>query len=383
MGVIKQTSDNVIIDNESELITPKIVRQVNDVIDAQVEAANTSIITIQENITTLNSGVIPNGGATGQVLAKNSNTDKDTAWVDMGSASDALPLSGGTMTGGINLGNQETHGAKNIWFENDEGLLIGLKKIQRAEESGTVIDLENYTIVCSNPNTGGNFPLRYLDAPTLTTEGDIAHKGYVDEKALPVGGTTGQILAKNSNTNNDVTWIDAPSGNGGNFLPITGGTMEGDINIAGNSMTEVSYIGGLVSSIDLESGVIDNIDSINSNDGTTFLNLSARSYSDAQSRPFGYAEDYSANYTARSLVDKAYVDSKTTREYVHAQFTTGADPQVVNIPHGLNTKKIMVIIKYGSNIIVYPNRLINVTDTAFDYTFDADERVNVTVIALP
>jgi hypothetical protein len=31
---------------------------------------------------------------------------------------------------------------------------------------------------------------------------------------VPTGGTTGQILAKNSNTNFDTEWIDAPSGSG-------------------------------------------------------------------------------------------------------------------------------------------------------------------------
>ncbi len=36
---------------------------------------------------------------------------------------------------------------------------------------------------------------------------------------VPTGGTTGQVLAKASNTNNDVTWADAGSGGSGLTQP--------------------------------------------------------------------------------------------------------------------------------------------------------------------
>ncbi len=170
MGAIKVISDQVILDNDKELITPAVVRQVNDVIDAQVDAANTSITTINESINTLNSGVIPNGGTTGQLLAKASNTDKDTAWID--------------------------------------------------------------------PPTGG--------------------------------------------------------GASGDFLPIIGGVMTGDIDMSGNYISRVN--------------------GISTNDETpdaVAINLQQRLFHCANGVPFGYHSDYSANYTARSIVDKAYVDSKT------------------------------------------------------------------------
>lgn len=37
----------------------------------------------------------------------------------------------------------------------------------------------------------------------------------IEETGVPVGGTTGQVLAKNSNTNNDVGWVDQTGGGGG------------------------------------------------------------------------------------------------------------------------------------------------------------------------
>ena len=38
-------------------------------------------------------------------------------------------------------------------------------------------------------------------------------------EGVPVGGTTGQVLAKNSNTDYDTEWIDPPAGSGGGFEP--------------------------------------------------------------------------------------------------------------------------------------------------------------------
>lgn len=56
-----------------------------------------------------------------------------------------------------------------------------------------------------------------------------------------VGGATGQILAKNSATDYDTTWIDAPSG-GPDFLKRTG--TSGTISDAGSSNLSISYGAG-------------------------------------------------------------------------------------------------------------------------------------------
>lgn len=43
---------------------------------------------------------------------------------------------------------------------------------------------------------------------------------------IPVGGTTDQLLAKNSNTNFDAKWVDAPTGGGGSS-EVNSGVVDG------------------------------------------------------------------------------------------------------------------------------------------------------------
>jgi len=60
-----------------------------------------------------------------------------------------------------------------------------------------------------------NSPLRFADLVEFNDSGTITN--------LPTGGTTGQPLAKNSNTNYDVTW--APITGTGNFVKSTSPTL--------------------------------------------------------------------------------------------------------------------------------------------------------------
>lgn len=49
-------------------------------------------------------GKVPTGGSAGQILAKASNTDYDTEWItNSGGSGSYLPLSGGTLTGNLNV----------------------------------------------------------------------------------------------------------------------------------------------------------------------------------------------------------------------------------------------------------------------------------------
>jgi hypothetical protein len=45
-----------------------------------------------------------------------------------------------------------------------------------------------------------------------------------DQAGIPVGGTTGQVLAKNSNTDLDTEWVDVTGGGGGSLAKYTSNT---------------------------------------------------------------------------------------------------------------------------------------------------------------
>lgn len=56
---------------------------------------------------------------------------------------------------------------------------------------------------------------------------------------VPTGGTAGQILAKASGTDYDTEWI-TNSGGSGNYLPISGGTLTGQLEIPDSAVTDAS-----------------------------------------------------------------------------------------------------------------------------------------------
>lgn len=65
--------------------------------------------------------------------------------------------------------------------------------------------------------TGVRCPyIRIDESPLLSTDG--TNKQYVDQRAVPSGGTTGQVLVKSSNSDWDVQWQNIQSGAGGGTL---------------------------------------------------------------------------------------------------------------------------------------------------------------------
>lgn len=55
---------------------------------------------------------------------------------------------------------------------------------------------------------------------------------------VPTGGTAGQILAKASGTDYDTEWV--TNSGAGNYLPISGGTLTGLLEITDNTVTDAS-----------------------------------------------------------------------------------------------------------------------------------------------
>ena len=68
-----------------------------------------------------------------------------------------------------------------------------------------------YYVSSAGNNAGDRYHLQRFDDDVFHTEfqGDLAHKAA--ERLVPEGGTTGQVLAKKSNTDNDTEWQDAGS----------------------------------------------------------------------------------------------------------------------------------------------------------------------------
>src|SRR5882757_5612350 len=66
---------------------------------------------------------------------------------------------------------------------------------------GAAIDMNSKRILNLPSPVNGEEPLRLKDASTLNGGGTIA--------TFPTGGTTGQVLGKNSNVDFDTAWISA------------------------------------------------------------------------------------------------------------------------------------------------------------------------------
>lgn len=149
-------------------------------------------------ITGTKEGCIADGGTAGQVLVKKSDESFDTEWklqykiIIYGQTfnkSDLIKLfKNGTLIYVYNattyrlytiyaVANDNLYGINGISFNTTMNILF-TNRCQIIDDNMIVITSENFY-------------------------------------GIPKGGTTGQILAKNSNTNGDTKWIDPPSGGGG------------------------------------------------------------------------------------------------------------------------------------------------------------------------
>ena len=123
---------------------------------------------------------VATGGTTGQVLAKKSNTNYDTEWIN--------PTSGGTVS--VNVGETTT---------GEPGTNASVTN--SGDETNVVL---NFTI--PRGKTGPQGPQGEPGADGKTGPQGPAGPG------VATGGTTGQVLAKKSNTNYDTEWINPTSG---------------------------------------------------------------------------------------------------------------------------------------------------------------------------
>ena len=138
---------------------------------------------------------VATGGTTGQVLAKKSNTNYDTEWIDN---------SGSGSTVSVNVG--ETH-------TGEPGTNASVTN--SGDETNAIL---NFTI--PRGKTGPQGPQGEPGADGKTGPQGPAGPG------VATGGTTGQVLAKKSNTNYDTEWINPTSG--GTVSVNVGKTLTGE-----------------------------------------------------------------------------------------------------------------------------------------------------------
>ncbi len=168
---------------------------------------------------------LPPGGTTGQVLVKASPTAGDVEWADPASATDIVWALVRTIDGAILKGQgctveKVTISQFFVTFDTprpdaDYGIIFGGTSTPVGVQPYIVYGsktVEGFGVICLDVNGGqaDAVELVFQLAGTGVT-GDGA--GGVEE--LPAGGTTGQVLAKASNADNDVAWIDPPEGGGG------------------------------------------------------------------------------------------------------------------------------------------------------------------------
>lgn len=94
-----------------------------------------------------------------------------------------------------------------------------------------------------------------------------------------------------------------------------------------------------------------------------------------------YDQDYSAGYTARSLVDKEYADAVfvNNNKYVHSGSFTGGT--VVTITHGLNTTDVICdVINTATNTKVWGARVDNYLANSIDVTISVTGTYKVVIV---
>ena len=166
----------------------------------------------------------PVGGTTGQILAKVSDDDFDTAWEDVPNAPNGIAAGG---TDGQMLIKSSDDDYETEWVDVPDGVPSGGATGQMlVKQSNNDGDTAWQTPPVGLPSAGttGQF-LKKKSATDFDVEWDDLPKD------IPSGGTTGQMLVKKTNSDYDTEWQTPPTGvpsggSTGQVLTKTAGGME-------------------------------------------------------------------------------------------------------------------------------------------------------------
>jgi hypothetical protein len=224
------------------------------------------------------------GGTTGQILAKNSNSNMDFIWVtndvgDITAVTVSSPLTGGGTSGSVSVGilsgTTSNLGAVQL---SDSTSSTSTTLAATANAVKTAYDLANAAIAKS----------------TVTTAGDIIYRNATVPARLGIG-TANQVLAVNSGATAP-EWV-TPTSGGMTLLSTT--TLSGtsnSISVTGTGYKDlVLYIYGLNSASNIDVTV-----RLNSITANTYLELQSHGTSG------GVATTYANNFTAINLNAAGY-----------------------------------------------------------------------------
>lgn len=128
-----------------------------------------------------------------------------------------------------------------------------------------------YQVIYTFPGLGLSIPAFYIEVPeggtvNLPAVNPVAQSnGALIIEGIPTGGTTGQILAKASNTSYDTQWIPAPTGGGGGgtWGSITGSlSAQTDLNTALNGKAATSHTHTAANVTDFSEAVDDRVNGL-------------------------------------------------------------------------------------------------------------------------
>ena len=164
--------------------------------------------TLSGNKTSANLGIhdIPSGGTTGQVLAKSSDSNYAVQWVNQQGG-------GGGTTDYTDLDNKPQINGTTL-TGNKTTANLGIHDIPSGGTTGQVLaksSNSNYAVQWVNQQGGGGGTTDYADLdnkPQIngTTLSGNKTTANLGIHDVPAGGTAGQVLAKASGTDHDVEW---------------------------------------------------------------------------------------------------------------------------------------------------------------------------------
>nr|DAP59117.1 MAG TPA: hypothetical protein [Caudoviricetes sp.] len=171
------------------------------------------------------SNPLPTGGSAGQVLAKKTDTNYDTEWIDAHSGDSNVVIAIIDENGALNKTYDELLAAVNA------NKVVFIKDLSDSYDSYYSYQYIHSTygllFIITGARIYDNDIYIKISTPYIGVKSDntFVHGRSFNGGLVPDGGTTGQVLAKSSNNNYEVTWVNQTGGSGG------GGSSDSNIVI--------------------------------------------------------------------------------------------------------------------------------------------------------